>query len=312
MASKDRARQFIQCLLYLSGISAFRAQRQGAMRIVMFHGVGEDDYPADVFEAQLKYLAKYFSIVPLESILDKVTSQNPSFCNEVALTFDDGLRNHYTVVYPILKRLGISATFFVCPGLIERGLWLWNHEARERLRSLSIAHRASLCSELQIPGKSVKEMIDWMKSLGPDARKRSEEALRKATPNFKPTDQQRKQYDIMSWHELESMDPNLITIGSHSVSHPILTTLNPVDLSFEIRASRRLLEERLQRPIENFCYTDKAINASVIKCVGECYRSAVTSIPGKVMAGDDLYSLRRIPTTYRLPALAWRMHRMAG
>lgn len=31
----------------------------------------------------------------------------------VLLTFDDGFREHYTVVFPLLKRLGLKATFFV-------------------------------------------------------------------------------------------------------------------------------------------------------------------------------------------------------
>jgi peptidoglycan/xylan/chitin deacetylase (PgdA/CDA1 family) len=34
---------------------------------------------------------------------------------ELALTFDDGLRNQFELAYPALRRLGTPATFFVCP-----------------------------------------------------------------------------------------------------------------------------------------------------------------------------------------------------
>ena len=152
-ALEARMRRGAHWLSYVSGASALRARYQDAMRIIMFHGVGGNSYPPQVFEAQLKYLGKHFSVVPLESILKKMTVSNSRPHHDIALTFDDGLRNHYTIVYPILKRLGIPATFIVCPGVIERGQWLWNHEARERLQSLSIEQRVALSKELQTTEK---------------------------------------------------------------------------------------------------------------------------------------------------------------
>ena len=309
MSWKIHVKRSVHWLSYVSGASAFRARYQDTMRIIMFHGVGGDDYPAEIFEAQLKYLGKHFFIVPLESILQKVTTPNSALSHHVALTFDDGLRNHYTVVYPILKRLGIPATFFVCPGLIESGQWLWTHETRERLRLLSSEQRAVLCRNVQAPRSNVDEMMAWMKSLTPNLRKSVEGAIRAVTPDFEPTAQQREQYDVMTWEELSSLDPTLVTIGSHTVNHPMLTTLSPVDLSYEIRESRRWLEERLQRPVEHFCYPCGAYNAAMLTCIRECYRSAVTSISGTVKVGDDRYSLKRINTARCLSQLAWHMHR---
>ena len=51
---------------------------------------------------------------------------------QVALTFDDGLRNNVEVAYPLLHRLGLPATFFVCPGLIGPRAVALDHEARRR------------------------------------------------------------------------------------------------------------------------------------------------------------------------------------
>jgi peptidoglycan/xylan/chitin deacetylase (PgdA/CDA1 family) len=278
------------------------------MRIIKLHGIGGHDYPAEVFEAQLKYLRKHLSIIPLESIVEKVANENRSACNDIALTFDDGLRNHYTIVYPILKRLDIPATFYVCPGLIESGQWLWNLEARERLRLLASEHRAALCRELQAPGSAVEEIVAWMKTLASSPRKSAEEAIRGMTPDFKPTAEEQEQYGVMTWEELSAMDPALVSIGSHTVSHPILTTLNPVDLSHEVRDSRRWLEKRLQRPVKHFCYPNGAYNAAVLRCVRQCYGVAVASQKGDVQLGDDVHSLRRIP----MPSRAWRLHQPPG
>jgi len=282
------------------------------MRIIQFHGVGGDDYPAAIFQAQLKYLRKHLSIIPLESMVEKVAHENSPACNDIALTFDDGLRNHYTIVYPILKRLDVPATFFVCPGLVESRQWLWNHEARERLRLLACDQRAALCRELGAPGSDVEEIIAWMKTLASSPRRCAEEAIRGMTPDFKPTAEEQEQYGMMTWEELSAIDPALVSIGSHTVTHPILTTLSPADLSYEVRESQRLLQERLQRPIKQFCYPNGAYNGAVLRCVSQYYAVAVTSQKGDIRVADDLHSLRRVPTTRQLPSLAWRLHQPAG
>jgi peptidoglycan/xylan/chitin deacetylase (PgdA/CDA1 family) len=310
MSWRARVQQGVHWLSYVSGASSIRARRQDVRRIIKFHGVGGAAYPAKVFEAQIRYLQKHFGIVPLEAVLQKDSGGEHLPRHGVALTFDDGLHSHYRVVYPILRRLGAPAIFFVCPGLVESGQWLWNHEAQGRLGSLTAAPRAAICRELQAPGDDTDSVVTWMKSLPLGARHAVEAAIRAVTPDFRPSPWQREQYDVMTWEELRSINPALVTIGSHTVNHPILTTLRPAELSYEIHESRRWLETRLQRPVEHFCYPNGAYSVSVVGCVKGCYRSAVTSVKGNVEAGDDVYRLKRIPTARQAPVLAWRMHRL--
>jgi peptidoglycan/xylan/chitin deacetylase (PgdA/CDA1 family) len=282
------------------------------MRILLFHGVGGDDYPVQVFEAQLKFLKKHLSIIPLESLVRKLANGSGSPRNDIALTFDDGLRNHYTIVYPILKQLDMPATFFVSPGLIDSGRWLWNQEARVRLRLLRKDERTAVCQELGARRGNVESIVAWMKTLAPAARKSALEVIRGMTADFKPSAEDQEQYGMMTWDELSSMDPALVSIGSHTVSHPILTTLTPPELSYEVRESRGWLEERLQRPIKHFCYPNGDYNGAVLHCVRQCYGVAVTSQKGDVRLGDDLHCLRRIPVVGQLPSLAWRLHQPSG
>src|SRR5687767_10294070 len=122
-------------LAHATGVSSALARRRPGARIIMHHGVTRET--ARDFAAQIDYLARHFSIVPLREILARLGTREGPRPNDVALTFDDGLRNNATVAYPILRRRGVTATFFVCPGLIDAGRWLWNHAARERLGSLA-------------------------------------------------------------------------------------------------------------------------------------------------------------------------------
>src|SRR2546423_1376707 len=88
-----------------------------------------------------------------------------------------------------------AATFFVCPGLIDRACWLWNHEARERLKILCASALAELAALVGGPNE-VEAFIDWMKTLKITPRRQVEEAIRAATPGFKPSREQREQFDL--------------------------------------------------------------------------------------------------------------------
>src|SRR3954469_20314588 len=93
---KSRAHQ----LAFSAGLSSFLASRHQAMRVLMFHGILAAEAPE--FEESLIYLAGRFSIVPLGRIVDRVLNGEKPRETEMALTFDDGLLNNYSVVYPIL------------------------------------------------------------------------------------------------------------------------------------------------------------------------------------------------------------------
>ncbi len=135
----------------------------------MLHGVGGPDLPVPDFEALLRWMQSRYRLVSLDTLLENLASGEPAG-GDVALTFDDGLRNHLRHAYPVLKRLGIPATYFVCPGLIESGRWLWNHEARARLNRMDAPTRTSVANLTGAPQSAVEPIIDWMKTLTPGKR----------------------------------------------------------------------------------------------------------------------------------------------
>jgi peptidoglycan/xylan/chitin deacetylase (PgdA/CDA1 family) len=91
--------------------------------VLVYHGVGAADDDAD--PARLltspEHLAEHVSLlqrrgyrfVPAGELAADV-APGP---RTAALTFDDGFRNWLTTALPLLRALGVRATFFVCPGL---------------------------------------------------------------------------------------------------------------------------------------------------------------------------------------------------
>ncbi len=274
----------------------------------MYHGVTDEGAPE--LESQLHYLKRNFKIVSLETMVDRLAAGANPAANEIVLSFDDGLRNNLIVVYPLLQKLHIPATFFVCPGLIGSGKWLWNHEVRSRLQTLNHADLIVLAKALAAPSASVEAIVRWMKKLCPAERRHAETMVQQATAGFRPTAQQYAAFDIMDWDELLSLDPKLITIGSHTVSHPILTNLPDNEVEREVRDSRQQLEQRLQRPVNFFCYPNGSYDSRAYQAVKSVYRAAVTTESGVVGGKDfDLHRLPRIPSAETTALTAWRLHR---
>lgn len=293
-----------------SGLSSALAGRQRVRRILMLHGVGDDQMPVHEFEDGIAWLARHQRVVPLGRMVDELVRGQPvASGGQIAVTFDDGLRNQFELAYPILQRHGVPATFFVCPGLIDEGRWIWNQEARARLHALEPAQRAA-CAAAFGPGTSdVETIVARMKTLPYAARRRAEDQLRGCTPDFVPDEAARRACDPLSWDEFAHIDPALVTIGSHTLHHPILTRIDDAMLEREIVDSRRVLEQRLKRTVDLFCYPNGAMDPRVRGVVARTYRAAVTTEYGFVAPAPELHRLRRIPGAPGLPLLAWRMHR---
>jgi peptidoglycan/xylan/chitin deacetylase (PgdA/CDA1 family) len=175
--------------------------------------------------------------------------------------------------------------------------------------SLNNSDLSIVSAELGSPAMRPSPIVEWMKSLPIARRMAAENILRAATPNFTPTAAQRQACDLMSWADLESLDPSVLAIGAHTVNHPILTSLPPEEVDREIRESRTLLEKRLRRPVPFFCYPNGNHNPHVIRTVASCFEAAVTTEPGASRAGTQLYQIPRLPIGDSLNRFSWRLHR---
>jgi peptidoglycan/xylan/chitin deacetylase (PgdA/CDA1 family) len=87
-------------------------------------------------------------------------------------------------------------------------------------------------------------------------------------------------------------------IGSHTLSHPILTSMSRDERQNEIDGAKRLLEEWTEREASGFCYPNGDYDASVVRQlreVGHVY--ACTTTPGRNDRRSDRFELHRIDVT---------------
>ena len=298
-------------LWWRSGTTLRRLHDAPGRWVMMVHGVGDGELGTKDFAANVAWLKAHFRVVKLEHMLESVQAgRRPADGGEVAITFDDGLRNQATQAYPVLRRYQAPASIFVCPGLIESGAWLWNHDARARLRRLAPSALRAFAEHVGRPDPAqVEHVVDALKDLPVARRREAQEELRRATPDFTPTEAERLASDLLNWDEIQALDPELVSIGSHTVTHPILPTLDDAELEYEIAGSRDMLEHRLRRKVEWFCYPNGASDSRAQQAVAKAYRGAVTTRKARLAERVDPRAIPRLAMESPCSLLAWRMLR---
>ena len=106
---------------------------QARVPILMYHYVSPppvdaDKYrldlsvkPAD-FEKQLAYLSENgYSTISLYDLYGRFTLSATLPAKPIILTFDDGYRDAYDYAFPLLKKYGMSGTFFIVSDFINSG-----------------------------------------------------------------------------------------------------------------------------------------------------------------------------------------------
>ena len=112
--------------------------------VLMYHSISDrqDLFSAvspEAFQKQMAYLAgKRYPVIPLAELVRRLRAHEP-LGGSVALTFDDGYRDNYTTVFPLLKQYNFPATIFVTTNLIGMPGYCSAGELREMYDSGLVA-----------------------------------------------------------------------------------------------------------------------------------------------------------------------------
>jgi peptidoglycan/xylan/chitin deacetylase (PgdA/CDA1 family) len=96
----------------------------------------------------------------------------------------------------------------------------------------------------------------------------------------------------MSWEQIKQISDAGMEIGSHSLSHPILTTLSDSKQLLEIRQSKTHIEQKIGKKVNSFAYPYGDCSNKTHKAVKEAgYSNICTSRPG--LSAPNLETLNR-------------------
>lgn len=275
---------------------------RGKLSILIYHQVLSEFDPmrpteptAQTFDWQMRLLQQYFTPLSLDQALHHL-KHNTLPPNAVCVTFDDGYLNNLTVAQPILAKYGIPATVYVATAF-STGNNMWN----DRLIHLFAAQSNQ---QLQLDDERV-QLGDWQ-----DRRNKVQQWLKKL--KYLPLIQRLEKIDqfyrqnnaeeqtalMMSPAQIKQLADCGVTIGAHTVNHPILKVMPQQQQRQEISDSRQQLESWLGSPVQHFAYPNGTKNTDfddiTVKLVEDAgFASAVTTDWGISTANTSRYQLKR-------------------
>ncbi|WP_440224145.1 polysaccharide deacetylase family protein [Dokdonella sp. MW10] len=284
--------------------------RPDGVLILNYHRIGDGgDSPfdrelwsasAEAFDEQVAFLASHCDVISPADIPAALASRRG---RHVAITFDDGYRDNYEIAYPILRRHGVPGTFFVATGFIDKPRIPWWDE---------IAHlvRASPLRRLDAAG-----WLDEPLDLGPGGdRTPAIRTLLKAYKRLPSAESARFLAHIrgasgvdddpafdrywMDWDMLREMRDHGMTIGGHTVSHPVLSRLSADEQCDELTTCAMRLREELHTPMDFFAYpvgARDAFDANTRACLADLgVRYAFSYYGGFATRDSDRYDMPRV------------------
>ena len=283
-------------------LSATRGTR---LSILIFHRVvpkhdplmpGEPD--AAAFEARMTWLAKAFRVLPLSEAARRLRDGSlPS--NAACITFDDGYADNLTIAAPILARLRLNATFFVATGFLDGGR-MFNDTVIEAVRLCrepvldlsAIDCGIWSCNNDTARLATIGGLLDRIKYLPQAERQVKVDAIAASVGLPARSDL------MMTRQQVRDLKRHGMSIGAHTVTHPILTTLTREAARDEIADGRRDLEETLGERVKLFAYPNgkpgrdyDASHAKLVKELG--FDAAVSTSWGVARRETDRFQLPR-------------------
>ncbi len=256
-----------------TGVNAWLRRRfRGRLLGICYHGVCSRDHSHDPerylyrntvsvaeFSRQLELLRKYFTPVSTADLLDALDGRHRLPDRPVLVSFDDGYRNNLTLAAPILERYDIPALIGLATAHIGCERLLWTEEVTLRVvrwpdGPIPVPGEAPRRPAADLGGRlALAHAIRQACKRLPDlARRDYLEELRLAP--FHLTDADRERVAFLSWDEVRILRRRGWEVASHTVNHPILTRLAPLELVSELQESKTVIERQLDTPCRAVVY----------------------------------------------------------
>lgn len=212
-------------------------------RVINFHQVSDSHW----LEKTICYLKSKYSVVTADD-LDHYYYDDFKLINSVHITADDGDKSFYNVIFPVLKKYKIPATLFVSPKICmeESNFWFQEIDAFDHRNVKKIISDVSHVPAGIIENNRIESLLKTMQI---SDIKEVINKCRKDFPNYVYP------FQNMTVKQLLEVDKSgLVTIGAHTLNHPILMNESDSDSYREISKSIEELSEILNHEVRYFAY----------------------------------------------------------
>jgi peptidoglycan/xylan/chitin deacetylase (PgdA/CDA1 family) len=298
------------------------------LRVVMYHYVRDlprTPYPRlngmllDDFRQQVIQLSSQFEMASLESAVDFLSGEYRPRRDLCLLTFDDGLREHYRDVVPILSERHIRGVFFLITSALEERKVAAVHMNHFLMAALEFEEFSTLFfrkavelsgDEFEVPNIEPEKAartyawdtpevarFKYLLNFGMNADLR-DRALRELFTTHISDEATFAQQLYVSWDEAKQMQRAGMAMGGHTHQHLALAGLTPHELVWDLETCTRLLRQKLlAQAVWPFSYPFGKKESFHIRAVRKLqqlgYRCAFSTEVGDNRRGADAYMIGR-------------------
>lgn len=296
-----------------------RTREQHACAILLYHRIVNDSSkypnkgpwihgPIKHFENEIAHLKKNYQILPIDEVVQYLKSGVGFTKPSVAITFDDGYLDNYTLAYPILKKHGVPATIYLATSLVGTMGRTWTDQIGLAFLETKKDHFSlpGLFGDEELPIKTKKQkeqakmfVSEALKLRMDDERKELMRQLFETLEVSNNPEGNIKERAMLNWDEVQEMAKNGIIIGSHSHTHPILSRMPIQKAKEEIFKSKTIIEENLGVRVKHFAFPNGKEGDFNAELKDYCREIGFESVASVIYGTNDIqisnpFALKRI------------------
>ncbi len=225
------------------------------------------------FTEDIIFIKNNFNVLSLKEFLE-INNKGGKFPERsLLITFDDGLAIQYDHMYPILKSHNIPATFFINNAFIDNRDLHYERKKYIILRKLNETQDNSV--EKKISKAVSKDCSDdfKLKNFIHELEYKSKNTLDTVADELGIafTDYLNEHKIYLTTQQIDIMLKNNMTIGGHSIDHPVFTELSIEDQVNQTLSCVNDLASRFQLDYKAFAfpYNDRALDTALFERIND-------------------------------------------
>lgn len=208
------------------------------------------------FVQDLDFLVKNFNPLGLPEFLNSICNKNPLPKNSFLLTFDDGFREIYDTIVPILLSKNLSATFFLTSNFIDNRELGYDNKKSLLLEYLNQTESGSVLklvnSIFEFKSNNINDIKNAILSI-PYAKRFIVDKIASEL-GYSFDDYLKKQQPYLTSDQIIEVLKQGFTIGAHSIDHPRFSELALKDQVYQAVSSIKQVSSQFSLPYKVFAF----------------------------------------------------------
>jgi len=301
--------------------------------IFLFHRVNDSKDPlwppmtTKRFQEVTRYIAKNHTVIGLDELYEAINGKAIKTNKPLAsISFDDGFKDNIEYAAPILSKQGLTATYYVVTSCMDQGRATWTYlldqlllgTKMKNIRLDRITDTNLQSAKLQSISNKAKYSFQLKHHLKSADEKYRSEVMEEIKSTLLDVNQENP---MMDWKDIRQLISEGFTIGSHTVNHPPLATLEDEErIRFELAFSRQRITDEtgitpiaIAYPVGSFDQRTTRLSEEAGYLMGMAVEQRVSNLNEDNMFALprlELYQENRLKTWLRMKGMQQRIKNM--